>query len=163
MKTFPRMFLVAALASSAAFAFGQTSSGLTPSYALAALESPHPAAVSGSLPDADTLVKIGLNANQAQAVIGIWSQARAAVAPERAQLRALDASSAQPSADATDPAVSTRATLESEINGKLSTYRDQIQTLVGSGEFAKISPFLGHRQMVSNGTWGKDNAPAVDS
>jgi hypothetical protein len=158
------MFMVAALASSAAFAFGQSSLGQTPPYALAAMLSTQPTVVSGSLPDANTLVKIGLNEDQANAVIGIWGQARQAVAPERAQLRQLDASHEQPAADSNtaDTTVTTRATLEGEISGKLSTYKDQIHALIGSDEFSKISPFLGNRHAVSAGNWGQEKDPSIE-
>jgi hypothetical protein len=163
MKTFLRMFMVAALASPAAFAFGQTSSGQTPSYALAAMTSPRSSVVSGSLPDANTLVKIGLDENQAREVIGIWDQARMAVAPERAQLRLLNASNDQPADATADPSVSTRAKLQADIDGKLLAYKNQIQTLVGNSEFSRISVFLGHRQMVSVGTWGAEKALGTSS
>jgi hypothetical protein len=164
MKTFLRMLMAAALASSAAIAFGQSPSGQTPSTALAAMAAEHSSVVSGSLPDADTLVKLGLNANQATDVIGIWGQARLAVAAERAQLRLLNASGDQSGTGPnTDPAVTSRANLEDSINGKLSVYKDQIRALIGSNEFSKISPFLGHRQVVTTGTWGEEKARGISS
>jgi hypothetical protein len=76
MKTFGRMILVAALMSLAAYAFGQSSGA--PPYALLRMESTSPVLMSGGLPDLGTLVKLGLDDNQAREVVSLWGNAESA-------------------------------------------------------------------------------------
>jgi hypothetical protein len=127
------MVLVAALASGATYAFGQ-SSGETPPYALLELASTPSVVMSGGLPDSDTLVKLGLNDNQAREVIALWGEAQSAV---------------NTSGD------------QSSAGLKTADARDQIHQIVGDAEFNRISSFLEPSQEVAAGQWMGEGRTAL--